>query len=262
MPDAREVALILQDECYKHRYIRSKDVSLIVERPERLRALKVGFAAAIARIEEARGLREMFDVDRDPKLDMTDGLTRALEGLDIKPKPPMGVTNVCDVVQPPVTLQYLSSDPAVRMVHAAGADGEGHGDMKHLDRLAKWARESEDKIRKGESEIPQGFSQGDLYSKVLRLPASPFRLTLITPSLTVCPQSYGAICGAVEAVRQAVDTAMQADEGGTRTAFAAIRPPGHHCGEDSPSGFCFVNNVAVGAAHGMHLPPLGFVSLK
>lgn len=33
-------------------------------------------------------------------------------------------------------------------------------------------------------------------------------------------------------------------------AFVAIRPPGHHCGEDTPSGFCFVNNVAVAAAHG------------
>jgi len=34
------------------------------------------------------------------------------------------------------------------------------------------------------------------------------------------------------------------------SAFAAIRPPGHHCGEDTPSGFCFVNNVAIGAAYG------------
>jgi histone deacetylase HOS3 len=33
-------------------------------------------------------------------------------------------------------------------------------------------------------------------------------------------------------------------------AFVAIRPPGHHCGEDTPSGFCFLNNVAIGAAHG------------
>lgn len=54
-------------------------------------------------------------------------------------------------------------------------------------------------------------------------------------------------------------------------AFVAIRPPGHvsslspllpkirtltytrvsqHCGEANPQGFCFVNNVAVAAAHG------------
>ena len=67
----------------------------------------------------------------------------------------------------------------------------------------------------------------------------------------MCPQSYSAICGAVETIRKAVDTVMQAEEDGARTAFATIRPPGHHCGEDTPSGFCFVNNVAIGAAHGM-----------
>lgn len=32
--------------------------------------------------------------------------------------------------------------------------------------------------------------------------------------------------------------------------FVAIRPPGHHCGDETPSGFCFVNNVLIGAAHG------------
>jgi histone deacetylase HOS3 len=35
-----------------------------------------------------------------------------------------------------------------------------------------------------------------------------------------------------------------------RRAFVVVRPPGHHCGENTPCGFCFVNNVAVGAAHG------------
>ena len=37
---------------------------------------------------------------------------------------------------------------------------------------------------------------------------------------------------------------------GTKNAFVVVRPPGHHCGEDTPSGFCFVNNVVVAAAHG------------
>jgi len=37
-------------------------------------------------------------------------------------------------------------------------------------------------------------------------------------------------------------------------AFVSVRPPGHHCGEDTPCGFCFVNNVMVGAAHGKRFP--------
>jgi hypothetical protein len=51
------------------------------------------------------------------------------------------------------------------MVHAANATGDGYDNMEHLDRLAKWARESEDKIKQGECEIPEGFPQNDLYSE-------------------------------------------------------------------------------------------------
>eukprot|EP00796_Vickermania_ingenoplastis_P007863 gene7863-5490_t len=31
------------------------------------------------------------------------------------------------------------------------------------------------------------------------------------------------------------------------TAYCLVRPPGHHCSCDTPSGFCLINNVAVGA---------------
>ena len=34
-----------------------------------------------------------------------------------------------------------------------------------------------------------------------------------------------------------------------RRAFVLARPPGHHCTGSEPSGFCWVNNVAVAAAH-------------
>ncbi len=33
------------------------------------------------------------------------------------------------------------------------------------------------------------------------------------------------------------------------TVFCAVRPPGHHAGWDSTGGFCFINNVAVGAVY-------------
>ena len=60
--------------------------------------------------------------------------------------------------------------------------------------------------------------------------------------------------GAVGTVCEAVDKVILSSRSPTNTgihrAFVAIRPPGHHCGEDTPSGFCFLNNVAIGAAHG------------
>lgn len=73
--------------------------------------------------------------------------------------------------------------------------------------------------------------------------------------LQVCPGSITAIQGAVGTVCEAVDKVILSSRSPTNItsidrAFVAIRPPGHHCGEDTPSGFCFLNNVAIGAAHG------------
>jgi acetoin utilization deacetylase AcuC-like enzyme len=67
----------------------------------------------------------------------------------------------------------------------------------------------------------------------------------------VCPGSVDAIQGALGTVCEAVDAVMTTP---VSRAFVAIRPPGHHCGEDTPSGFCFVNNVVVAAAHGRCSP--------
>lgn len=71
----------------------------------------------------------------------------------------------------------------------------------------------------------------------------------------MCPGSITAIQGAIGTVCEAVDKVILssrslADSTAIHRAFVAIRPPGHHCGEDTPSGFCFLNNVAIGAAHG------------
>ena len=46
----------------------------------------------------------------------------------------------------------------------------------------------------------------------------------------------------------AVGRAMDGDAG-RETPFALGRPPGHHATADDAMGFCFLNNVAVGAQH-------------
>lgn len=53
---------------------------------------------------------------------------------------------------------------------------------------------------------------------------------------------------AAGAAVQAVDLVMGGKAG---QAFCAVRPPGHHAERARAMGFCFFNNIAVGAAHAL-----------
>jgi len=59
--------------------------------------------------------------------------------------------------------------------------------------------------------------------------------------------------GSVKAAEVAAGTAIQAVEavmsGAASSAFALVRPPGHHAEPVRARGFCLFNNVAVAAAH-------------
>jgi acetoin utilization deacetylase AcuC-like enzyme len=61
------------------------------------------------------------------------------------------------------------------------------------------------------------------------------------------PQTYDVACLAAGAVVSAVDHVLDGGEG-TR-GFALVRPPGHHAERNRAMGFCFFNNIAIGAAH-------------
>ncbi|WPG99340.1 histone deacetylase hos3 [Acrodontium crateriforme] len=63
-------------------------------------------------------------------------------------------------------------------------------------------------------------------------------LYLATESLNAFQGALGGVADAVDAV---FNTSLQ-----TTRAFVAVRPPGHHCSADHPSGFCWLNNVHVG----------------
>lgn len=54
---------------------------------------------------------------------------------------------------------------------------------------------------------------------------------------------------AAGAVTAAVDAVLH---GGTERAFCCVRPPGHHAERDRVMGFCYFNNVAVGALHAIN----------
>jgi acetoin utilization deacetylase AcuC-like enzyme len=68
----------------------------------------------------------------------------------------------------------------------------------------------------------------------------------LDPDTYTSPDSYEIARLAAGAAVDAVERVM--GEPGT-TAFALVRPPGHHAERSRAMGFCFFNNVAIAAAH-------------
>jgi acetoin utilization deacetylase AcuC-like enzyme len=66
------------------------------------------------------------------------------------------------------------------------------------------------------------------------------------PDCGICPASYDIARLAAGGVMAAVDAVMG---GEAENAFCAVRPPGHHAERDHAMGFCFFNNVALGAVY-------------
>ena len=72
------------------------------------------------------------------------------------------------------------------------------------------------------------------------------------------PHTYEAALHAAGAGVAAVDAVMG---GEARTAFCAVRPPGHHACRSQAMGFCFLNNVAIAARHALDFHGLSRVAI-
>jgi histone deacetylase HOS3 len=155
--------IFLQDACLQHKYIRTKDSSHIVERPERLRAVKIGLCAAISRLEESLPVATSADATAPAKDSEADSLVEAIENLRLEQQDsavlPLSKGLPVQVVRSSAKVDILDH-PAVKYIH-----GDIDGDV-YPKRLVEWARQSAEKISNGQSEIPDGLPQGDLYSEV------------------------------------------------------------------------------------------------
>jgi acetoin utilization deacetylase AcuC-like enzyme len=83
-----------------------------------------------------------------------------------------------------------------------------------------------------------------------RLPDSFFNY--IDDDTYINPQSYKAARLAIGASIQAVKAVLK---GETKTAFAAIRPPGHHAEFETAMGFCLFNNIFITAKKALEIEP-------
>jgi histone deacetylase HOS3 len=249
------LAVFLQDACLKHQYIRSRDLSTIVERPERVRGVKAGLAVALSHLEKLHDplqLKPLSPPAEASNVDPSnpDDLAKALDKMTLDASAALSLepsTIPVRVIHSTASVDILNN-AAVKFIH-----GDTDGDV-YLEKLREWVAGSVEKISKGESEIPVGLPQGDLYCKSpFTVTSSPFhrQLSLVCPgSLDAIQGALGTVCEAVDAVISSTDHDSQSAPATPKRAFCVVRPPGHHCGEDTPCGFCFVNNVAVAAAHG------------
>jgi acetoin utilization deacetylase AcuC-like enzyme len=70
----------------------------------------------------------------------------------------------------------------------------------------------------------------------------------IDPDTVMNVHTWSAALRAAGAVLAATDAVMA---GELENAFCAVRPPGHHACRDRAMGFCFFNNIAVGAKYAL-----------
>lgn len=84
------------------------------------------------------------------------------------------------------------------------------------------------------------------YIELFRLTCEQGRHLFQSPDNGICRESYTIALLAVGGVLAACDAMMN---GQVNNAFCAVRPPGHHAERDRAMGFCFFNNIALGARY-------------
>ncbi len=206
--------VILHDACYGHRYSRPKTsratLSTIVERPERIQAGIVGIATAYVRLGGRHaGGRAAPHPRREPYGRIPFRIQKTSRSVDL-------------------------SSPIVTSVHGS----------KWMEELKSMCVSAEKKLASTGRELSRGDEGGKAASQQRKA-------KLHEGDLYLCPESLEAFQGALGGVCDGVDAIFERSGAGKSTthAFVCIRPPGHHCSSEYPSGFCWLNNVHVGIAH-------------
>jgi acetoin utilization deacetylase AcuC-like enzyme len=129
--------------------------------------------------------------------------------------------------------------------------GEGHPECPDRVRAVIQALEGQNfsnLIREiappASDEALRAAHSAELVDSILALPED--RVTYIDGDTVFGPGSLEAARRGAGGACAAVDAVM---EGWAKSAFVAMRPPGHHAERDRAMGFCLFNNAAVAAYH-------------
>lgn len=295
---AKPLAVLVQPACTSHKWIRTAETPYLAENPERIRAVLVGVAVAIANLEqehsEGKGETEGNEVKvKEEKSaagqrETTPDISLMLGGLSLEtskdsqrssPGRPSDflylpdVSHPAGIADPTKRGKTLLTHPALQYVHSETPEapfppvingsmgGTPLPDSTHLRSLLRWCLEAPDKVKQGKIEIPLasdgteegerlGFIESDLYLGPGSIDAiegsvsrdQPIHLSMImiaVKQVLTVSQAVDLVCRA--ASNNSEEKPMQGtDDSGSdahvNKAFCVIRPPGHHCGQDAPSG--------------------------
>jgi hypothetical protein len=248
-----KTAVILQEACLKHVYSRNNDIGTIVERPQRIRAVKMGVAGCLARMEgreRRKASRQRNETDQkgedeedSKRLDILMSGMDIGEKVDVKGKGREILGGPFDIIE---STRLLSiDDPALLYIHGRPHDSSGYTHyalpttsptkspskaststavqlpavcIPYAAELQNWCRASSVTMRSAPnySEVPMHLNQGDLY--------------LIEGSEQAILGSVGAVCDGIDLVLRQDGQVHSEDvpmESAYEKVFVAIRPPGH-----------------------------------
>ena len=205
-----KTAVVVHDDCYGHRYSQLEASKRILDRiVERPERIRA-CAVGISAAYVLLGSR--YAEDLAPKLS----------------------SNLNEIDAP---FQIIKTDRKVHLSSPAVTDVHGTQWMSEL----KWMGDlAESRLIMDGNELARQRTEEDdgLGTSGPALNAN---------DLYLCSESVNAFQGALGGVCEGVDLVFKS--GPIQRAFVCIRPPGHHCSANFPSGFCWINNVHVGISH-------------
>jgi acetoin utilization deacetylase AcuC-like enzyme len=100
--------------------------------------------------------------------------------------------------------------------------------------------------RAGEADVAEAHSHGHVEAVRAAAYSAP---GWIDTDTAVSPESFEVALDAAGGAIVAVEAALGPDGDGPGSAFALVRPPGHHATIEQSMGFCLFNNAAVAARY-------------
>lgn len=127
----------------------------------------------------------------------------------------------------------------------------------HVERTVLAAIHTDDYLTMLEARAPRDEA-APRQNNVAAIDEAPRPLVRLDPDTAMGPGTLRAMLRAAGAVRDATHAVLS---GVAQRAFCAIRPPGHHAEEGAAMGFCFYNNIALGAAVALTHPGIERVAV-